>query len=380
MRRQVSRIADWNDAVIDQLIEQIYESSFLPDLWPRVLHELATIAGARGGVIFVANANGILRWSGSERIREDLEVYVGEGWLGKDLRQPRMITSTHAGFLTDADLFSEEELASDPTIQNYYRARGLGWTAITGVPLPTGDLAILTVEREYANGPVAPKEIGLLDHLRPHLARSALMSARLQMERARAASDALSLIGLPALVFNENGAVMAANRLMEGLSGHVRWRTRDRISLKDRTADALFQQALRRTGKDSAAVGSFAVRDAEANPAYVAHVLPIRRDARDLFALCAGVLILTPVKLPHAPPVELLQSLFDLTPAEARVARSLAAGDTVDGIAAAAAVSSNTVRTQVRGILEKTGLHRQAQVISLLGGIVLPDAERRHQF
>jgi DNA-binding CsgD family transcriptional regulator len=72
--------------------------------------------------------------------------------------------------------------------------------------------------------------------------------------------------------------------------------------------------------------------------------------------------------------------LFDLTPAEARVARSLAAGDTVDGIAAAAAVSSNTVRTQVRGILEKTGLHRQAQVISLLGGIVLPDAERRHQF
>ena len=124
LRRYVLRIANWNSAVIDQLIEQIYESSFLPDLWPGVLHELATIAGGRGGVIFVANANGILRWSGSERIREDLEVYVGEGWLAKDLRQPRMITSTHAGFLTDADLFSEEELASDSTIQNYYRARG----------------------------------------------------------------------------------------------------------------------------------------------------------------------------------------------------------------------------------------------------------------
>ena len=81
---------------------------------------------------------------------------------------------------------------------------------------------------------------------------------------------------------------------------------------------------------------------------------------------------MTPVTLPDAPPVELIQSLFDLTPAEARVARSLTTGDAVDKIAVGAAVSSNTVRAQVRGILEKTGLHRQAEVVALLGGMVLP--------
>jgi DNA-binding CsgD family transcriptional regulator len=66
--------------------------------------------------------------------------------------------------------------------------------------------------------------------------------------------------------------------------------------------------------------------------------------------------------------------LFDLTPAEARVARSLAAGNTIDEIAAGATVSANTVRAQVRGILEKTGLHRQVEVVALLGGIALPKA------
>jgi DNA-binding CsgD family transcriptional regulator len=356
-----------------QLIDRIYESSFLPDLWPQVLSELAEIAGGRGGVLFVANADGILRWSGSERIREDLDAYVSEGWLSRDLRQARVIGSRHAGFLTDKDLFSETERANDPTIRDYYIARGLGWTAITGVPLSTGDMAILTVEREFADGPVESEAVDLLDSLRPHLARGALISARMQMERAHAATEALSLVGLPALVFDQRGAVLAANSLVETLTELIRWRARDRVSLKDLAADALFHQSVMTIGLETAPpVRSFAVRGDSAEPAFVAHVIPIRRQARDLFALSAGMLILTPVTLPNAPPVELIQSLFDLTPAEARVARSLAAGSTVDEIAAGATVSSNTVRAQVRGILEKTGLHRQVEVVALLGGIVLP--------
>jgi DNA-binding CsgD family transcriptional regulator len=365
---------DTDRAMDPQLIDRIYESSFLPELWPQVLGELAEIAGGRGGVLFVANPElGIHHWSGSERIREDLDAYVSGGWIWKDLRPGRVVASQHAGFLTDEDLFSDAERATDPTIRDYYRARGLGWTAITGVPLPTGDMAILTVERDYADGPVETHAVAVLDSLRPHLARGALMSARLQMERARAVSEALSSIGLPALVFDGRGVVIAANSLIEPLTAHVRWRAGDRVSLKDLAADALFQQAVRTVRLEAAPpVRSFAVRDPDGAPSFVAHVIPIRGHARDLFALSAGALILTPVTLPNAPPVELIQSLFDLTPAEARVARGLAAGGTVDEIAANAAVSSNTVRAQVRGILAKTGLHRQVEVVALLSGISLP--------
>jgi DNA-binding CsgD family transcriptional regulator len=65
----------------------------------------------------------------------------------------------------------------------------------------------------------------------------------------------------------------------------------------------------------------------------------------------------------------LVQSLFDLTPAEARVARSLASGKAVETIAADSGVSLNTIRTHVRGVLEKTGCNRQIDVVALLTAI-----------
>ena len=81
----------------------------------------------------------------------------------------------------------------------------VGWAAITNISLPTKDQLVFTVERDYDRGPVESAFVQQLDELRPHLARSALMSARLQLERARVASETLALIGLPALVFDESG-------------------------------------------------------------------------------------------------------------------------------------------------------------------------------
>src|SRR5262249_12533180 len=94
-----------------------------------------------------------------------------------------------------------------------------------------------------------------------------------------------------------------------------------------------------------------------------------RLSARDIFVRCFAVLMLTPVTRPQAPPVELVQSLFDLTPAEARVARSLATGKTMVAIAREGGVSRETVRTHVRSVLAKTGCERQAEAVALLSGI-----------
>ena len=101
----------------------------------------------------------------------------------------------------------------------------------------------------------------------------------------------------------------------------------------------------------------------------MAHVAPVRLSARDVFTRCAAVLILTPVAARDAPRAEIMQSLFDLTPSEARVARGLASGMTVDGIASQSSVSRNTVRARLRGVLEKTGCKRQAEAVALLSGL-----------
>jgi len=362
-----------DDLQIDpDLIDKIYEAAFLPELWPTVLNRLARMIDAEGGW-FMALSPERQRFTGSEIFIDALTKFVDNGWLPRTERVRRGIRAAHPGFLTEADIFPDGDMASDPFYRAFLWKGGFGWGAGTVITAPTFDTMLLTLERRRDRGPVEAEHVRQLDALRPHLARSALMAARLRMERARAVSQTLALIGLPALVFDDRGKVLVANTLIEALGEHLCWRAADRVSLKDRHADAQFQQAIARLGGEGAAsVRSLAVRDSLHRPCRVAHVIPIRGDARQIFHGCLGVLLLTPVTVSNAPPVELVQSLFDLTASEARVARSLASGNSLDEIAVSGSVSRNTVRTHVRRVLEKTGCRRQAEVAAILSGIVVP--------
>jgi hypothetical protein len=80
---------------------------------------------------------------------------------------------------------------------------------------------------------------------------------------------------LPALVFDNQGKVLAANHLIEALAEHVRWRTQDRVSLQDRSADTLFRQAVEMLNIINVApVRSFAVRGAERRDGRACHSDP----------------------------------------------------------------------------------------------------------
>jgi DNA-binding CsgD family transcriptional regulator len=351
------------------LIDRIYECAFVPELWPDILRDLAEIAVARAGFLFISNGD-IHHWAASTAIgTEALKPLVESGWIARSERFARLLAFSHSGFLSDSAIYeSEEAQAADPSYRDFLYPRGLGRSAATTIPLPTGDRFSIALERENARGPVENAAIDRLDELRPHLARAALMAARLQLERARMASETLGAVGLPAAVLDDQGKVLAANPLIEALTDHVQWRPHDRIALKDSIANKLLRDAIATVDRDGAtAVRSFPVRGSEAM--MVAHIIPVRRSSRDIFVRCAAMLLLTPVTLPHAPPVELVQSLFDLTPAEARVARGLAGGKTVEDIALDGAVSPNTIRAQVRGVLVKTGCNRQVDVVAMLAGI-----------
>jgi DNA-binding CsgD family transcriptional regulator len=353
-----------------RLIDRIYERSFVPELWPGVLGELAAIATARAGFLFLSNADIHHFTSSSEVGITALKPLVASGWVARSERFRRFLAARHFGFLSDDDIYSADERNVDPFYRDILRPRGLGWAVATAVPLPTGDRFSISLEREYLRGPVEPATIQQLDLLRPHIARSALMTARLQLERARTTTEALARVRLPALVLDAKGKVLAANHLIDMLAGHIQWRALDRVSLKDRGADQLLRDAIAAIDLGGgSAVRSFPARDIDVGTPMVVHVIPIRLSARDVFIRCAAVLVLTPVTLPQAPPADLVQSLFDLTPAEARVACSLAAGKTVDDIASDGQISSNTIRTHVRGVLGKTGCSRQSEVVALLSGL-----------
>jgi DNA-binding CsgD family transcriptional regulator len=365
--------ARWYDSPMDaQLIDRIYESCFTPETWPDVLDEIGRIGDTTGASLIVSKDD-VLHWVASPEPRERAERFVKEGWLWRGQIIKKLFALRISGFLIDVEFFTPEELDREPIYREVWRPQGVGWGMATAIPLPTGENATFILSRRMERGPFERAAADRLDELRPHLARSVLISARLQLERARVAGDALAALGVPALVLNETGKVLAANRLIEALTGFVHWRAFDRVSLKDKGADQLLRDAIATIDYEGRTdVRSFPTRDAEAEATMVAHLIPIRLSARDIFVRCFAVLVLTPMTRPQAPPVELVQSLFDLTPAEARVARSLASGRTLEAIATEGGVSLNTVRTQLSRVMAKTGCERQADVVALLTGIALP--------
>jgi DNA-binding CsgD family transcriptional regulator len=66
------------------------------------------------------------------------------------------------------------------------------------------------------------------------------------------------------------------------------------------------------------------------------------------------------------PNVNILQDVFSLTKAEARLAGRLACGETIEDIAEEHGVSISTARVQLKSIFTKTGASRQAELVSLL--------------
>jgi DNA-binding CsgD family transcriptional regulator len=353
-----------------ELVDRIYECAFMPDEWPKALGELAAIATARVGFLFVSKGE-IHRFVGSSAFGlEAVRPFVESGVVARSERFRRLLAARHSGFLTEAEIFPAGDVADDLTYRTILYPRGLGHAAATAVTLPTGDSFTIALEREFARGPVERDALDRLDAIRPDIARAATMSVRLQLERARATTQVLEALGLAALVFDHGGTVIAANPLIEAMTGEIRWLARDRLSLSDRSADLLLRAAIASIGAaDGATARSFPVRDADGCATMVAHVVPIRLSARDIFVRCAGVLALTPLSAPNVPSLAIVQSLFDLTPAEARVARELTEGKTVADIASRAGASESTIRTHVRGVLEKTGCNRQTDVVALLAGL-----------
>jgi len=351
-----------------ELVDRIYECSVVPESWPCVLDELGRLVEGTGGTLFITKGNNV-KLTSSPASSERAGRLVKEGWFWRGQAITRAFASHHAGFLTNDDIFSPGEWDSEPMIRDFFRPQGISWFAGTTFRIPTSENVLLIVPRWTERGPIERDIVRKLDELRPHLARSALISARLQLERARVAGETLAALGLPALVLNDCGKVLAANALIEGLTPYVQWRALDRVSLADSSANRLLQDAMATIGADERSVRSFPLRDADSGATMVAHLIPVRLSARDIFVRCVAALVLTPVVRPQAPPVELVRSLFDLTPAEARVARSLVSGKSAQAIASEGGVSLNTIRTHVRGLLEKTGCNRQSEVITLLSSV-----------
>ena len=353
-----------------QLIDRVYECSVVPQLWPDILDDVAGQVDGRGGLLFSARRT--LDWTSSKSLTDVFQSYVADGWFASCDRRVCLMSQAQPSFFVEHDFWSESDLDQTPIYRDFFRPRGLGWSAGTGLRMPTGDNVVFSIERAFERGPIERDYVDHLNALRPHLARSAFLTARLGLQRITGATETLTAIGLPALALDASGSVVEANELAVELSDHLRWGAQDRLIFTDRRSATWLHEGLAALGAPGGGVPtSFPVRDADDCAVMVAHLLPVRRSAQDIFGGGYAVLFLTTLGGKRAPDLELLRSLFDLTPAEARVAAGLADGLSLEDIALDGNVAVETVRKQLRGVFEKTGCNRQAEVATLLANVKL---------
>lgn len=339
----------------------------MPALWERVLDAMAREASAHGTALFNVSRHGNRALS-SASLADLAEKMLKEGWINRNTRAERLLRINHQGFVDEAAHVSEEELRTEPIFTQVMEPLGYGLSASTFINGPSGDAVIFAVETKKASGPISPHAIRYLDQLRPHLARAGTMASRLEFSKINAAVEALQMSGLPSAVLRNDGRVLGANKLLEDLSPQVIFAGSDRMRFSHGVANDLLANALGQHRKLQAS-RSFAIPRSKDKPPAIAHLIPISGDVRDIFSNAAAFLIVTPVDRKKVPNVETIQGLFDLTPAEARVARLLTLGHDVSAVADELAVSTGTVRTQVKAILSKSGMTRQTDFVATLASM-----------
>ena len=355
--------------MIEGLIDRIYECSVVPEFWPDVLKGLAAIADCKDGML-LANPQRIdAKWVASAGLIPAMTVFQRDGWIHRNTKAERLAPLRYPGFVRDTDLFTLEELTTDPVHVELGAPHGFWHSAGTMVYAPTGDILVFDIERSLGGPPVEDAAIERLNGLRPHLARAALISARLGLERARAMAQAMDAIGLPGAVLRGDGGVIAVNGLLEALDTQFIARAFGKLALTDPSANLALQEALQRANLSNwHGVLSFPVPAVADRPTLIGHLVPVRRAAHDLFSGAAGLLVATQLSAPRAPSADLLNGLFDLTPAEARVTRAIVEGQNIEGLATELGISRETVRTQLKSVFAKTGTKRQAELVALLRG------------
>lgn len=355
----------------ESLLDHIHEAGLVPSLWPEVLADLSGVIGGAGAALF-AIRDGYVGTITSPNLVEIIQEFMTGGWAERDPRLARAAALNHAGFVNDGDLLTDTEIATNDVYANFYRKHGVGYMAGTLIPNPSGDSIGFAFQRHQDDGPVPREIVAALDRLRPHLARSSMIAFRLGFERARAQAEALQALNLPGAVLRGRGRVLAANKLFEALMPEVIQDRTQRIRMTDPAADALLALALDGLSSGTKqSVMSIPVAAVGERSPMILHIVPVRRQAHDLFVDGTALFVVTPVDRAAVPSAEVLQGLFDLTPAEARVARGIGKAQTVDALAAASHVSRETVRSQLKSVLDKTGLSRQQELISLLAGKAL---------
>jgi DNA-binding CsgD family transcriptional regulator len=337
--------------------------------WPDVMGDICKAVGATGAVLLQSET----RTADVPRTKsvDDLtKAYFSGGWHLHDSRAARSIPLLLRGrtVLGDEDMFTPEEISRSPLHNELTFPHGFNWCGVVGF-WADSSLWGLIFQLTAGEGPLDGATKQALSRLSGRLSEVATVSSILGRSILAGSMQTLNHIRQPALGIDRNGLVLTANHSAAQLFDDNIYIRDRRLFVRDRQASQLLDRVLDRLRVTSDLVEVPAepvVIRREAKAPVIARPLPIHGGARTPFLGARALLTLVPLEPAYGPSPALLTRAFGLTPAEAKLAATIAQGRAPEQIAEELGIARTTVRNQLRAIFSKTNTHRQSELVALL--------------
>lgn len=362
---------------LHHLIDLVYQAALDPERWPAVLHGLIAALGSTHASLFIhdfdtqfvqADATGTMfRTVGFEdwAVARYAEHYSALNvWAANE---ERLSSGT---VVTSSMLYPDDKLTGTEFYGDWLRPQDLFYSLGGIVERRGAQASKLSVLRARDQGAFDDTETAFLHRLYPHIRRACELNHRIARAEADGAIGRLAQRVAPLCLFalSAAGELLHANVQGEAWlrdSGILSVRQRRLIAAEPQHQSAL-RAALRRTVRDGVPV-HVNLGDSM-NPGRCLTLM--RMPPGERFAMhgiraellgLLGDSVLRPLASN-----EQLAELFGLSPAEARLARALAEGESLDSLSQTRQVSRNTLRTQLQSALGKTGTDSQRALIRLM--------------
>jgi DNA-binding CsgD family transcriptional regulator len=199
---------------------------------------------------------------------------------------------------------------------------------------------------------------------------AARLASRARIAYAEGVLDGLSGFDCGVVLIDHLGRVLRMNSRAETYLGYHLHVVASRLRASHRESNRLLQDLIvgltRSVLVDRSPEATSVLLPRENNLPLIVSTYPVVRQASDVFQGACGFLIISDMTQERPLALPLLQRMFQLTPAELRVAEGLAYGLDTQQIATQHGIGAQTVRFHLKSIFAKTGTCHQAQLVALL--------------
>lgn len=360
-------------------ISELYAAATNAASWRQALTAIERLTGSAGAVVHVVPKGGPVTSFIGASAEEHFPDKDVEEWT-RELAPicPRLAAGArwpNAPYVVDRMILTERQMDLDP-VYEWYGQHGLRY--FIGSPLfstPAVD-AFWSLQRTPRQGHAQAADIQLFELVKPHMSRALALAEQLGTLRSfeRFSSAVLQTLAQALFALGCDGKVLFANRAAELLLrngdglGCVGGRLRTAIPTEQEQFDRLIRNAA--LAEFAASSGWARISRKGGGPLLAAFVAPLDCADDELMEAQARVLVIVhDTGDRRSPDPRMLIELFELTDAEARLARALAAGHSVESAAALLGVQPATVRSQLKSVFRKTYVGRQQDLVRLLSSL-----------